>query len=224
MNNNRTNQIAELLLQTGTAHHAAFADADGDDPDWPLWYAEYLSDRLPPLLGKEQTISELVYLMITLAEQHRLLDPDSKWHHYYAQQLVGDRQETARAELELVPWAEALPSLTVSQMIEVDRLMIEAYQISLLQMIENAGRHLAHLARIRFLDGDPRGKRIAILAGTGGNGGGALAAARHLANFGAGVTVYTTRAAVSFAGIPGQQLAILKQMHVPISEAPRMTE
>jgi hypothetical protein len=34
---------------------------------------------------------------------------------------------------------------------EVDRLMGEEFHIELLQMMELAGRHLAHLARERFL-------------------------------------------------------------------------
>jgi len=65
-----------------------------------------------------------------------------------------------------------IPFVTADQMREVDRAMVEDYGISLLQMMENAGRGLAHLARGRFLDGDPRGRRVLVLAGTGGNGGG----------------------------------------------------
>jgi len=43
-----------------------------------------------------------------------------------------------------------IPYLTTGQMIEVDRAMIEDYHIELIQMMENAGRHFAHLARSRF--------------------------------------------------------------------------
>ncbi len=64
------------------------------------------------------------------------------------------------------------------QMIEVDRAMVEDFHINLIQMMENAGRNLAALGRERFLDGDPIGKCIAIMAGSGGNGGGALVAAQ----------------------------------------------
>ena len=53
-----------------------------------------------------------------------------------------------------------LPYLTTEQMIEVDRAMKEDYSIGLIQMMENAGRNLAHLARKRFFDGDPRGKNV----------------------------------------------------------------
>ncbi len=65
-----------------------------------------------------------------------------------------------------------VPYLTTEQMIEVDRAMMEDYTIGLIQMMENAGRNLAHLARERFFEGDPQGKQVIILAGTGGIGGG----------------------------------------------------
>ncbi|MFW5748461.1 MAG: NAD(P)H-hydrate epimerase [Chloroflexota bacterium] len=106
-----------------------------------------------------------------------------------------------------------LPELTTEQMREVDRAMIEDYGIQLIQMMENAGRALAHVARVRFLDGDARARRLLVLAGTGGNGGGALVCARRLHNAGAQVTVAVT-APERLRDIPGQQYAILQQMGV----------
>ena len=46
----------------------------------------------------------------------------------------------------MTPDVQNLPVLTTNQMIEVDRLMIEEWGISLIQMMENAGRNLAELA------------------------------------------------------------------------------
>ncbi len=109
-----------------------------------------------------------------------------------------------------------IPSVTTEQMAEVDRSMVEDFKIELLQMMENAGRNLAHLARRRFLEGDPRGKLVTILAGTGGNGGGALVCARRLCGYGAQVTVLTAKSEDQFAGVPGHQLEILRRMGVPI--------
>lgn len=209
-------QVAKLLLETGQAHHAAYIEVDGDDADWPLWYANYLQKRLPPLLGKNLTISELVYLMIDLEQQQRVEEPDSSWYNYYARRLVEQNQDPRITNSNIAYAQEEIPSLSTKQMIEVDRAMIEDYQISLTQMMENAGRNLAHLARMRFLNNDPREKKVIVLAGTGGNGGGALAAARRLANYGAQLTVVTTRTAGSFKGVPGHQLEILKQMEIPI--------
>lgn len=104
-------------------------------------------------------------------------------------------------------------------MIEVDRAMMADFKIELIQMMENAGRNLAHLARTRFLGGDPRGKRVVILAGTGGNGGGALVAARRLHNWGAEVQVYITRPAPDFTPVPAHQLDILRRMQIHIGFA-----
>ena len=68
--------------------------------------------------------------------------------------------------------ALTIPSITADQMRLVDQAMMEEYGISLIQVMENAGRNLAHLARRRFLDGVPKEHHVLVLAGTGGNGGG----------------------------------------------------
>jgi NAD(P)H-hydrate epimerase len=112
-----------------------------------------------------------------------------------------------------------VPELTTEQIVEVDRAMIEDFHIELLQMMENAGRNLAHLARIRFLDGDPRGRRVVVLAGTGGNGGGALVCARRLHIWGSHIQVVVTKEDNAFTQVPAHQLDILRRMQVPIALA-----
>jgi NAD(P)H-hydrate epimerase len=112
-----------------------------------------------------------------------------------------------------------IPYLSVAQMIEVDRAMMEDYQIDLPRMMENAGRNLAHLARGRFLDRDPRDRSVVVLAGSGGNGGGALVAARRLANWGASVRIALAVHSDAFAPVPAHQLAILRRMGI-IGEEP----
>jgi NAD(P)H-hydrate epimerase len=110
-----------------------------------------------------------------------------------------------------------VPYLTTDQMIEVDRLMIEKYNIKLIQMMENAGRNLAALSRDRFLGGNPVDKNILVMAGTGGNGGGAMVAARRLSNWGANVEVFLSADSNNYKDVPAHQLAILKTMGVKIS-------
>ena len=118
--------------------------------------------------------------------------------------------------MEFPTFTGDLPYLTTAQMIEVDRAMIEDYKIELMQMMENAGRNLAHLARGRFLDGDPRGKSVVVLAGTGGNGGGALVCARRLHNYGATVQVFITKSDADFTPIPAHQLDSVRRMGIPV--------
>lgn len=113
-----------------------------------------------------------------------------------------------------------VPCLTAAQMAEVDRIAIEHYGIALLQMMENAGRGLAQLARARFLGKDAHGKRVIVLAGSGGNGGGVLAAARHLHNWGASLEVVLAQPARAMKPVPKRQLAILRRMGVAVSDVP----
>ncbi|HEC22949.1 MAG TPA: NAD(P)H-hydrate epimerase [Chloroflexi bacterium] len=106
-----------------------------------------------------------------------------------------------------------LPLLTTDQMVEVDRLMIEEYGIGLLQMMENAGRSLAALAR-RLLGGNAQGKQIAVVCGAGNNGGGGLVAARHLSNWGARVRVVLARSPEKLKETPAHQWRALSRLPV----------
>jgi NAD(P)H-hydrate epimerase len=108
-----------------------------------------------------------------------------------------------------------IPYITTDKIREVDRLMTEKFNIKLVQMMENAGRNLAQLARHRFLSGDPHRKTITVLAGTGGNGGGGLVSARHLHNWGASIKLILTKAPSQYRGVPAHQLQILEKMGCP---------
>lgn len=122
--------------------------------------------------------------------------------------------------MNIPSYTEEIPYLTTEQMIEVDRAMMEDYRIDLVRMMENAGRCLAILARDRFLDGSPIGRRVTVLAGSGGNGGGALVAARRLHNWGAKVHVLLAQTADKMTPVPGHQLDILERMAVAIVAEP----
>jgi NAD(P)H-hydrate epimerase len=107
-----------------------------------------------------------------------------------------------------------IPAITTEQMVEVDRLMIESYGISLIQMMENAGRNLADLAG-KLLEGGVFGKRILVLCGAGNNGGGGMVAARHLHNRGAEVHMQLMSDPSRLKDIPKHQWQILKVMGIP---------
>lgn len=106
-----------------------------------------------------------------------------------------------------------IPAITAQQMTEVDRLMIEDYHIQLIQMMENAGRNLAELAR-RMLGGSVNHKRIAVLCGAGNNGGGGMVAARHLHNWGAEIRFMLPAPEVKIKPIPAHQYAILNRIGI----------
>lgn len=74
-----------------------------------------------------------------------------------------------------------VPAVTADEMRELDRIAIEETGPNLYQMMENAGRNLALLA-IELLREDWHKAKVVVLAGSGGNGGGGICTARHLAN------------------------------------------
>lgn len=127
--------------------------------------------------------------------------------HRVPAHLVGGFPEVQEADL---PW------LTVGQMREVDRIMMEELGITLERMMENAGRSLAQLARHQ-LGGAVGGRHVVVLAGSGGNGGGGMVAARYLAVAGAVVALSLGAPDERMAPVPAAQLSILRKMGVPVS-------
>jgi NAD(P)H-hydrate epimerase len=115
--------------------------------------------------------------------------------------------------------ASELGWLTKAEMIEVDRVMIEDLRIELIQMMENAGRSLARLVVDLAAPAS-----ATVYAGSGGNGGGGLVAARHLVNLGVDVAVVLSRSPANLHGVPLHQLDIITRMGVPILDAPRTSE
>lgn len=112
-----------------------------------------------------------------------------------------------------VPRRPPLPSVTADQMREVDRILVEEVGLQLVQMMESAGRHLAELAVTRFA---PRS--CTVLVGSGGNGGGGMVTARHLRSRGVDVAVVPVR--TTPAGVPGEQLELLRKIGVPVRAEP----
>ncbi len=111
-----------------------------------------------------------------------------------------------------------MPWLSVEQMRDVDRLMAIDFGITLERMMENAGSALSRLVR-RMLGGDSTGRSVVVLAGPGGNGGGGLVAARHLANHGVDVSVVLS-APGRMGEVPQHQLDVVERMGIAIHDEP----
>lgn len=111
--------------------------------------------------------------------------------------------------------ASAVPWLSDVEMRAVDDVMVGELGIELKQMMENAGRNLAVLARA-LLGGSAAGKVVTVLAGPGGNGGGGLVAARHLLGAGAVVHVRLSNARERLAPVTADQLGILTALRADI--------
>lgn len=88
MSNERRNDLVELLLETGHAHHTAFAATDGADPDWPIWYADYLQEPFAHRFDMNFYKSQLIYCLMDADFEHQARSPDSNWSEYYADEII----------------------------------------------------------------------------------------------------------------------------------------
>jgi len=79
-----------------------------------------------------------------------------------------------------------MKAISVAQAQRFDRLAQEKYGLPALLLMENAGRSVAAEA-LRMLE---KKQRVAVICGTGNNGGDGLVAARHLLNAGKQVRVF----------------------------------
>jgi NAD(P)H-hydrate epimerase len=110
------------------------------------------------------------------------------------------------------------PFIDLEKKKEVDKAMIDDYGFSLMQMMELAGLNLAILARNNFLKNKPSGKKVIVVAGPGGNGGGVMVAARHLHNWGADVSLVLSSKAGKFNKDTIYQFSILKKLNIEVIE------
>ncbi len=88
MTNDPKSEIKRALKAAEQAHHQAFLDQDGHDPDWPIWYADYLLTDLRRLLSAEPSQSELVYLLLSATYKQQADAPGQAWSEFTARFLV----------------------------------------------------------------------------------------------------------------------------------------
>jgi NAD(P)H-hydrate epimerase len=109
-----------------------------------------------------------------------------------------------------------IPAITASQMAEVDRIMAATFGVEPIQLMEHAGHGVATFTRMLFQDFDVLDQTILVLAGSGGNGGDALVAARLLAGWGAKVTVVLSRPAAELQGLPAAHFRAVQALGIEV--------
>ena len=108
-----------------------------------------------------------------------------------------------------------LPGITTEQMIEVDRIMMQDYNIPVELMMEHAGVNFAGFAT-EVSDS----ARFVVVAGSGNNGAGGITAARKLIGWGHSVIVVLPKGKVNLRKTAVEQLERVLQIapNTPIIE------
>ena len=122
--------LTTAFQQVADAHHEAYAAVDGADPDWAIWYAAHLKPRFDELLSAELPESEIVSLLLALAQEHQARGHGDPWPRFYAQ-LTAERFVAASEEtLALYQFSSCPYCHLVRQVIEELDLQIELRDIA----------------------------------------------------------------------------------------------
>jgi len=101
------------------------------------------------------------------------------------------------------------------QMREIDRVAIDDIGIPGAVLMENAGRQTVCQLCRHF--GEVQGKKIAVFAGPGNNGGDGFVVARHLQQLGAQVRVYLLVGTDRIRGDAAIHFRIISNLHIPVT-------
>ncbi len=156
--------ITDLLIETSRAHHKAFEATDGEDPDWPIWYADYARDRFADQFGLEFTRSQLVYCLMKADIEHQARAPETDWADFYAKEMVdhcAPSPSPAEDKLALYHYDACPFCMMVRSEIEELGLDVELRDILLdmqhrNDLIEARGRATVPVLRITTPDGHDR--------------------------------------------------------------------
>lgn len=126
MNPGHRSDLAQLLLQAQQAHQDWLTTQPStSDPEWPLWYAEFLQPKLPAVLGCARlTRSLLTKLMLDAESEHQAQSPDSPWQDTYAGLLLDRLGSAEHGKLALYHFASCPFCRRVRR--AIDKLGIEA--------------------------------------------------------------------------------------------------
>jgi hypothetical protein len=78
-------ELVRVFRKAGYAHHLAFLATNGDDPEWPRWYAEYLRPKIEALLAARFEIADLAMLLQLAEDARQSRRPVPDWPEFYAE-------------------------------------------------------------------------------------------------------------------------------------------
>ncbi len=121
------------------------------------------------------------------------------------------------------PVAGELDGIDRAGITEVSLLLLHSFGVTMPQVVENAGRSLALLARQRYFGGNAEAHSVVVLAGDGNIGASVLTAARRMLNWGTSVQLMTSRTQRASLGLASRQLAVLARLGITPQMPPETT-
>lgn len=104
----QTISIADLIREAERAHRDAVQSLTEEDPDWAIWYANYLAKPLNGLLETELSLSDIIYCLISAELERLACSPKAEKPRYYAEHftehfLASEAPANDRLALYMIP-------------------------------------------------------------------------------------------------------------------------
>jgi glutaredoxin len=157
-------RLIRLFRDCEREHRLAFAATGSEDPEWPLWYADYLRKPLAQALDTEFYLSQLVYCLMNADFEHTARDPEGERAEFFADEFMehhAPSDTAAEDRLALYYW----PSCPFCRMVmnTIDRLGLEVEMRHILEerkwrdeLMQARGRATVPVLRIESPDGTVR--------------------------------------------------------------------
>ena len=129
--------------------------------------------------------------------------------HSRRRTYVGNRQVTGNRSAS----NRLMKILTAAEMAAADRLTAEQFGVPIGELMERAGTAVAAFVRSRY----PRAARVAVLCGTGNNGGDGFVAARALLSAGVRVSVVLIGDEAKLQGIAADAFGLLDRSAISLT-------
>ncbi|MCP4300428.1 MAG: glutaredoxin [Gammaproteobacteria bacterium] len=137
---------------------------DGADPEWPIWYAEYLHTTIADAVQTPFTKSQLIYCLMDADFEHTARAPDSDWPEFYADHFVECYSgSTTPAEDKLALYYSRSCPFCALVTSAIDRLGLDVELREIFedseyreQLVEARGRATVPVLRITSPDGEER--------------------------------------------------------------------
>jgi glutaredoxin len=158
------NNLALLLEQAHESHAQAFANVNGLDPDWPIWYANYLHEPFTRQLGLDVHKSQLIYCLMDAEIEHEALSADRPWPEFYAAHLmdchapadIPEKEKLALYHFQGCPFCSIAREPIERLGLDVEYRDIYQDHNYLNELVEARGRATVPVLRITGPDGEDR--------------------------------------------------------------------
>jgi len=157
-------QLSQLIRNCERAHRAAFASTGGEDPEWPLWYTEYLRQPLEQALDTGFHKCQLIYGLMNADFEHTARAPDTEWAEFLAAELIEHYAPSTTATTDRLslytaggcPFCWSVIGVIERLGLEVGMCDIYANRLQRDELLEARGRTTVPVLKIESPDGTVR--------------------------------------------------------------------